>query len=47
MSRYANDIRQNKPHIAGCPICYIEGDMVVTKDGIKEQYWATDENMIS
>ena len=34
MSRYANDIRQNKPHVAGCPICYIEGD-VVTKDGRK------------
>ena len=33
MSRYANEIIQNWPSVAGIPITYQEGDEVITRDG--------------
>lgn len=35
MSHHTNEIRQNWPSVAGCPVCYFEGDEVITKDGRK------------
>ena len=35
MVERTNYLKFNFPHIAGCPITYVKGDEIVTKDGRK------------